>query len=67
MYCWFYAINAQGKVDLLEKLKQIDPYYFEKVILTLLKKMGYGDFMETTKSNDGGIDGIISEDKLGLH
>jgi restriction system protein len=28
--------------------------------------MGYGDFMETTKSRDGGIDGIINEDKLGL-
>lgn len=28
--------------------------------------MGYGDFIETTKSNDGGIDGIINEDQLGL-
>ena len=28
--------------------------------------MGYGDFIETPKSNDGGIDGIINEDKLGL-
>ena len=28
--------------------------------------MGYGDFIETSKSNDGGIDGIINEDKLGL-
>jgi restriction system protein len=28
--------------------------------------MGYGDFIETTKSGDGGIDGIINEDKLGL-
>ena len=44
----------------------MDPYYFEKVILILLKKMGYGDFIETTKSGDGGIDGIINEDKLGL-
>jgi restriction system protein len=51
---------------LLDKLKGIDPYYFEKVILILLKKMGYGDFIETSKSGDGGIDGIINEDKLGL-
>jgi restriction system protein len=28
--------------------------------------MGYGDFIETSKSGDGGIDGIINEDKLGL-
>jgi restriction system protein len=53
-------------VELLEKLRGIDPYYFEKVILILLKKMGYGDFIETSKSGDGGIDGIINEDKLGL-
>lgn len=51
---------------MLQKLKTIDPYYFEKVILKLLKKMGYGEFIETSKSFDGGIDGIINEDKLGL-
>ncbi|MCF8297790.1 MAG: restriction endonuclease, partial [Saprospiraceae bacterium] len=62
----FRRIEAQVKFDLLDKLKSIDPYYFEKVILLLLKKMGYGDFIETSKSNDGGIDGIINEDKLGL-
>lgn len=62
----FSEIEAQVKTELLEKLKNIDPYYFEKVILILLKKMGYGDFIETSKSGDGGIDGIINEDKLGL-
>lgn len=62
----FTAIEAQVKNELLERLKSIDPYYFEKVILILLKKMGYGDFIETSKSRDGGIDGIINEDKLGL-
>jgi len=62
----FAAIETQIKNDLLERLKVIDPYYFEKVILKLLKKMGYGDFIETSKSGDGGIDGIINEDKLGL-
>ena len=62
----FSQIDATVKSDLLEKLKSIDPYYFEKVILILLKKMGYGDFIETAKSGDGGIDGIINEDKLGL-
>ena len=62
----FTAIKSEVKEELLEKLKGIDPYYFEKVILILLEKMGYGDFIETTKSNDGGIDGVINEDKLGL-
>ncbi|HPZ25117.1 MAG TPA: restriction endonuclease [Kaistella sp.] len=62
----FEQIKFEVKNNLLEKLKSIDPYYFEKVILILLKKMGYGDFIETSKSGDGGIDGIINEDKLGL-
>ncbi|MBK5274647.1 MAG: restriction endonuclease [Desulfuromonadales bacterium] len=60
------AIESQIKSELLEKLKSVDPYYFEKIILLLLHKMGYGDFVETSKSNDGGIDGIVNEDKLGL-
>lgn len=62
----FNLIDVQVKDELLEKLKSIDPFYFEKVILILLKKMGYGDFIETSKTGDGGIDGIINEDKLGL-
>jgi restriction system protein len=62
----FSAIEKTTKSELLDKLKGIDPYYFEKVILILLRKMGYGEFIETAKSGDGGIDGIINEDKLGL-
>lgn len=62
----FNKIDIQVKSELLDKLKGIDPFYFEKVILILLKKMGYGDFSETAKTGDGGIDGIINEDKLGL-
>lgn len=62
----FSTMETEVKTELLEKLKEIDPYYFEKVILILLKRMGYGDFVETSKSGDGGIDGIINEDKLGL-
>ena len=62
----FNRIEADVKNDLLQKLKSIDPYFFEKVILKLLNKMGYGEFIETSKSSDGGIDGIINEDKLGL-
>ena len=60
------TIEAEVKTELLEKLKELDPYYFEKVILKLLEKMGYGDLEETAKSGDGGIDGVINQDKLGL-
>lgn len=62
----FDQMEKEIKNELLEKLKSIDPYFFEKVVLKLLKRMGYGDFIETSKSADGGIDGIINEDKLGL-
>lgn len=62
----FFQIESEVQAELLDKLKKLDPFYFEKVILILLKKMGYGDFIETSKTGDGGIDGIINEDKLGL-
>ena len=62
----FEEIEKKTKEDLLAKLKEIDPYTFERIILILLSKMGYGDFIETSKSGDGGIDGIINEDQLGL-
>lgn len=62
----FQTIETQVKDELLNRLKTINPYYFEKVILLLLKKMGYGDFTETPKSGDGGIDGMINQDMLGL-
>lgn len=60
------TIKTAIKTELLDKLKEIDPYFFEKVVLLLLEKMGYGDFIETPQSGDGGIDGIINQDKLGL-
>ena len=59
-------INNEIKNQLLEKIKNMDPYEFENIILKLFKAMGYGDTIGTTKSHDGGIDGIINQDKLGL-
>jgi restriction system protein len=54
----------------LELLKQIKsrctPEGFEKLCLGLFEKMGYGEAKHTGKAGDRGIDGIISEDKLGL-
>lgn len=59
-------VENKVKDELLERLKSVDPFYFEKVVLLLLQRMGYGDFQETSKSGDGGIDGIINQDQLGL-
>jgi restriction system protein len=63
----FASIKQNIKMELLERLKNIDPFYFEKVILILLKRMGYGDFVETKKTGDGGVDGIINQDQLGIN
>jgi restriction system protein len=57
--------------ELLVKLKAISPAFFERVVVELLVKMGYGGSRFDAgraigKSGDGGIDGIIKEDKLGL-
>lgn len=60
------AIEKQVVADILERLGTVDPYYFERIVLDLFHKMGYGDFIETAKSGDHGIDGIINQDDLGL-
>jgi restriction system protein len=57
--------------DILNVVKQCSPYFFEKLVVELLIKMGYGGFANGAgrvvgQSGDGGIDGIIKEDKLGL-
>lgn len=57
--------------ELLAKLKATSPAFFERVVVELLVKMGYGGSRTDAgraigKSGDGGIDGIIKEDKLGL-
>jgi len=62
----FLELGDGLKKDLLERLHSSNPYYFEKIVLVLFRKMGYGDFEETAKSGDGGIDGIISQDSLGI-
>jgi restriction system protein len=57
--------------ELLARLKKITPAFFERVVVELLVKMGYGGSRADAgkaigRSGDGGIDGIIKEDKLGL-
>ena len=52
--------------DLLDFILTLTPEQFEKLVLKLLVKMGYGEAHHTGKSGDEGIDGVIDEDKLGL-
>ncbi len=57
--------------DLLEKVRQYSPEFFERIVIELLVSMGYGGSFEDAgkaigKSGDEGIDGIIKEDRLGL-
>jgi len=56
---------------LLDQLRQCSPSFFEKLVVDLLVKMGYGGSREDAgravgRSGDEGIDGMIKEDKLGL-
>lgn len=64
-------INASLSTELLAQIKNQTPGFFEQLVLDLLVKMGYGGNREdaamvTKISHDGGIDGIIKEDRLGL-
>ena len=57
--------------ELIETVKQCEPEFFEKLVVKLLLKMGYGGSRQEAgkavgRSGDGGIDGIINEDRLGL-
>lgn len=52
--------------EVLELVLQKDSDFFERLVLNLLVQMGYGEGKVTRRSRDGGIDGIIDEDKLGL-
>ncbi|HHV07231.1 MAG TPA: restriction endonuclease [Firmicutes bacterium] len=57
--------------ELLEKIKSCSPAFFERLVVDLLLAMGYGGSREDAgeaigTSGDGGVDGIIKEDRLGL-
>ena len=63
-------IEELVKSEILERIQQQDPYFFETLVVDLLKAMGYAgtdNFAQSTKkSSDGGIDGLLNQDKLGL-
>ena len=63
-------LNQSVGAELLELIHESSPQFFEALVLDLLHTMGYGtskaDLQRVGGSGDGGIDGIISLDKLGL-
>ncbi|ALT68988.1 restriction endonuclease [Methanobrevibacter millerae] len=67
----YNEINEELSESILDEIKSKDSKFFEKLVVDLLLKMGYGGFRDdagrpTQQSNDEGIDGIINEDILGL-
>ena len=67
----YLSIKNELADELLSTIKNISPSKFEKLVIDLLVKMGYGGSIKEAatvvgKSGDEGIDGIIKEDKLGL-
>lgn len=67
----YQAVRASLARELLNQVLAMSPTFFERLVIELLVKMGYGgsikDAGKTTKrSSDEGIDGTIKEDKLGL-
>ncbi len=67
----YQELRAALAQELLEKIKQSSPVFFERLVVEVLLAMGYGGSQEDAgralgRSGDGGIDGVIREDKLGL-
>ena len=67
----FEQVKLSLASELMDEVMKLTPSEFEKLVVVLLLRMGYGNGIEkagfvTQKSNDGGIDGIIKEDQLGF-
>jgi len=67
----YLKIRNTLALELLSKIKSCSPAFFENLVVELLVKMGYGGTIKeagkaTKLTGDGGIDGIIKEDRLGL-
>ncbi len=67
----YQKIRANLAQEILTAIKGCSPRFFEKLVVELLLGMGYGGDIEGAgraigQSGDGGIDGVIKEDKLGL-
>lgn len=67
----YQRVRSNLAIELLQTIKNCSPDFFERLVVDLLVKMGYGGTRKDAgravgKSGDGGIDGIINEDRLGL-
>jgi len=67
----FRELRAAVASDLLERVREQSPDFFEQVVLDVLQAIGYGGLREDAaerlgRGGDGGVDGVIREDKLGL-
>lgn len=67
----YLKIKEKTSLELLENILQKNPIFFEKLVLKLMKALGYGDKVagsieHTGQTNDYGIDGIITQDTLGF-
>ena len=67
----YQRIRSDLAQELLSQVKQASPQFFERLVVELLLRMGYGGSRRDAgeaigRSGDGGIDGIIKEDRLGL-
>lgn len=67
----YEALRENAEQELLQKIMSASPEFFERLVVALLLKMGYGGSREDAGrtiggSGDGGVDGVINEDKLGL-
>ena len=67
----YETLRADLEAELLQQVKESSPAFFEILVVDLLVKMGYGGTRQDAgraigRSGDGGIDGIINEDRLGL-
>ncbi|SKC68703.1 restriction system protein [Maledivibacter halophilus] len=67
----YHIIRDELSQSLISQVMDCSPSFFEKLVVDLLLKMGYGGSRQDAgkaigQTNDGGIDGIIKEDRLGL-
>ena len=62
----YEELNDKLADDLLDSVHRVPPDRFERLVVRLLEKMGYGEGRVVGQSGDGGIDGIINQDQLGL-
>lgn len=63
----YSIINDQLADELLTAISKQSPSFFEALVVDLMKAMGYGNGFVTKATGDGGVDGIIYEDKLGFN